>query len=192
MNTIHNEKMLLQHMADGDEKAFVQLYTNHRDFLYRFILKFVKSPELAEDLTQETFIRIWEHRSDLVKLDSFKAYVFTIGRNHTLNFLKKATKENAAKGEILRHYQPDQSTSEDKLVSDEYKKFIQDVLNSMPPQTREVFRLCREQSKSYDEVAAILGISRSAVKKHMVRSHKTFKDMLSPGTPVAVLLALLF
>lgn len=180
-------------MADGDEKAFGDLYNGYHTILYRFVLKFVKSPDLAEDLTQEVFINIWELRSGLTKIDSFRAYLFTAGRNHTLNFLKKASKENAAKGEILRHYNQLQENTEDKLLSEEYRKFIADVLNSLPPQTREIFRLCREQYKSYDEVAAILGISRNAVKKHMVRSHKTFKDLLGdkPVIPMGVLLILL-
>jgi RNA polymerase sigma-70 factor (family 1) len=177
-------------LADGDENAFGQLYTNHHDYLYKFILKYVKSPDIAEDLTQETFIRLWEFRNRLTKVDSFKAYLFTAGRNHTLNFLKKASKESAAKGEILRYYRHEPQTTEDKMVSDEYRKFIKDVLDSLPVQTREVFRLCREQNKSYDEVATILGISRNAVKKHMVRSHKTFKDLMGDNADVPLIILL--
>jgi RNA polymerase sigma-70 factor (family 1) len=188
---LHNEKTLLKQMAEGDEISFGHIYKAYHNFLYRFILKFVKSPDLAEDLTQEIFIRIWELRKEMKKVDSFQAYLFITARNHTLNFLKKVSKENIAKAEIMRHYKPVQRMADDELLSAEYRQFIQNVLDSLPAQTREVFRLSREQYKSYDEVAALLGISRHAVKKHMVRSHKKFKDLLGDETDISLSLALL-
>ena len=175
---LHNEKTLLKRMAEGDEISFSKIYEAYRELLYRFILRFVKSPDLADDLTQEIFIRIWEIRKEMEKVDSFQAYLFMTGRNHTLNFLKKISKENAGKAEIMRHYKPVPKMADDELLSAEYRQFIQIVLDSLPAQTREIFRLSREQYKSYDEVAALLGISRHAVKKHMVRSHKKFRDLL--------------
>lgn len=181
-------------MSEGDSSSFEQIYEKYNDPLYHFTLKFVKSPELADDLTQEVFIHIWELRDQMPKVDNLRAYLFTMCRNHALNFLKKASKENVAMGEMLRHYHPDQKNSDDKLVSEDYRLFIKNVLNSLPAQTREIFRLCREEYKSYDEVAALLGISRSAVKKHMVRTHKAFKDRLGDetGLPLGVLLFLFF
>jgi RNA polymerase sigma-70 factor (family 1) len=177
--TAYNEKTLLLHVAKGDEKAFEKLYTTHIDFIYRFILKFVKSPELAEDLTQETFIKIWESEVQLADVRSFKDYLFIAARNNAFNFLKRASRENIAKGEILRHYQqPVAEESLDRLVSKNYMEFIQEVLDSLPAQTRQIFLLCREQNKSYDEVATLMGISRNTVKKHMVRSNKTFTNLL--------------
>lgn len=175
---IHNEKLLLQKIAEGDEDSFAQIYGAYHESLSLFVLKFVKSKELSNDIIQEVFIRIWEHRSELPEIDSFKAYLFTIARNLTLNFLKKASRQNAVIAEIARNYKPVACIGEDRLLSNQYKQFIEEVLQSLPPQTRTVFRLCREEEKSYDEVAACLGISRNAVKKHIVRSHKFFKEQL--------------
>ena len=189
----YNDNDLLLKVANGDEKAFEYLYTKHIEFLYGFILKYVKSPNLAEDLAQDTFIRIWEKKEQLEGVNSFKDYLFIAGRNLTFNFLKKASRENVAIGEILRHYQQSSSTDDDSLLMKEYNQFIQKVLQSLPAQTREVFQLCREQNRSYDEVAALLGISRNTVKKHMVRSHKSFTDLMgkNPNLPFLLLLVLL-
>lgn len=191
VTTAYNEKTLLQQVSGGDERAFERLYTNHLDFLYGFILKYVKSPDLAEDLTQETFIRLWENRTALAEVESFKNYLFIAGRNITFNFLKRASRENIAKGEILHHYRPSSGEVADKLIMKEYTQWVQTVLNSLPPQTREVFRLCREQNKTYEEVAAILGISRNTVKKHMVRSHKNFTDLLGKKINITLIALIL-
>lgn len=184
--------MLLQKVANDDEAAFAEMYEAYRHYLFLFVLKYVKSGELANDLMQEVFIRIWEHRKEIAALDSFQAYILTAARNHTLNFLKRASRETAAKAEIIRNYKPLQCNADDQLLSNQYRKFIEEVLQLLPPQTRTVFQLCREEEKSYDEVAACLGISRNAVKKHIVRSHKFFKEQLLNHTDLqfAILFAL--
>lgn len=178
LTNLHNEQLLLQKIAESDEASFAEIYEVYSDPLNQFVLKYVKSKELSNDIIQEVFIRIWEHRDELPAIESFKAYLFTIARNLTLNFLKRASKENTVKAEIARNYKSVFCITEDRLLSDQYKQFIEEVLQSLPPQTRTVFRLCREEEKSYDEVAACLGISRNAVKKHIVRSHKFFKEQL--------------
>jgi RNA polymerase sigma-70 factor (family 1) len=190
LTTAYNEKMLLQKVAEGDGKAFESLYIEHLSFLYRFILKYVKSPDLAEDLSQETFVRIWEHREHLAEISSFKNYLFITGRNITFNFLRKASVEKTALGEIFRHYRPLNDEVTDNLLTKEYNELIKRVLDSMPAQTKEVFHLCRLQDKSYEEVAALLGISRNTVKKHMVRTHKNFTNLL--GKDLILLLLVIF
>ncbi len=94
-------------------------------------------------------------------------------------------------GEIARHYSLNQTPADGKLLSQDYLNYIRQVLSSLPPQTREVFRLCREQNQSYDEVAGILGISRNAVKKHIVRSNKVFKRSIQDELDISVMFLLL-
>lgn len=192
LNPLYDERTILKKMSEGDVSSFETIYNEYSDPLYDFTLKFVKSPELADDLTQEVFIHLWELRVQMTKVENLRAYLFTMCRNHILNFLKKASRETVAIGQMLRYYRPDQEKADDKLVSEDYRQFIKNVLDSLPAQTREIFRLCREEYKSYDEVAALLGISRNAVKKHMVRSHKSFKDRLGnePGISLSILLFL--
>jgi len=175
---LDTEVKLLKKMSEDDENSFEIIYNRHHILIYRYVLNFVKSPEIAEDLTQEVFIRIWELRKDLVNIKSLRAYLIAIGRNHAINFLKKASNENNKKAEILLFYQNSNNSSDYKLLSSEYKEFIQNVLNSLPVQTRQVFKLCREQDKSYDEISNLLNISSNTVKKHIVRTHKLFKKKL--------------
>ncbi|HEY0670488.1 MAG TPA: RNA polymerase sigma-70 factor [Sphingobacteriaceae bacterium] len=173
-----NEDILLKKVSENDLKAFSDLFNCYSSAVYQFIYKFVKSPELSDDLSQEVFIKIWENRKNLAEVKAFRSYVFTLAKNHTLNFLKRASREDAAKSEILRNYTYDSNPVEDALLNREYFKYLEGLLLMLTPQSREVFKLCRQQNMSYDEVAGLLGISRNAVKKHMVRSMKTFRDTL--------------
>ncbi len=170
-----NENELIQKISQDDSIAFEALYNHYRSDIYRFIYKFIKSPELSDDLCQEIFIRIWESRNGLVVIKSFKPYLYTITKNHTLNFLKRASVDSKAMGVIYSTFSEKRNEMEDNLITNEYLNHLRNILNTLPPQSREVFKLCRQQGHSYDEVAQMLGISRSCVKKHMVRSMRTLK-----------------
>jgi RNA polymerase sigma-70 factor (ECF subfamily) len=191
VNPSFDEKALLKQLATGDENAFLLLYRYHEHSLKNFVRKFVKSPELTEDITQEIFIKAWENRNDLAEIRSFRAWLLVVARHHTLNVLKRAAQEEAARSEIIRHFQLLRNEVEEEILSREYQQHLKKLLASLPPQTRKVFRLCREQSKSYEEVAAILGISRNGVKKHIVRGMKTFKDSLRTDLDISLPLLLM-
>lgn len=189
---LENETELLQKAACGDTNAFALLYGHYRSLVYRFIYKYLKSPQLTDDLTQEIFLKVWESKEALMDRQAFKSYLFTISRNHTLNFLKRASIDTTAKSVILSSYKPSDSLEED-LQTKDYLAYLQTLLATLSPQNREVFRLCRQEYKSYDEAAEILGISRSAVKKHMIKSMKTLSDAVKRdlGIPLGIFLAVL-
>lgn len=172
---LHNEQELLTQLAAGDEQAFGTIYRHYIFSVSQFLVKYLKSPQIAEDISQEVFVKIWENRIRMSQVDSFKAYLFVTARNHSLNVLKSASRAAPVMGEIVRHYQLQRSDTEDELLNKEYLQFLQRTIADLPPRSREVFRLCREQGKSYDEVAALLGISRNSVKNHMVHSMKQLK-----------------
>ncbi|WP_198674115.1 RNA polymerase sigma factor [Chitinophaga alhagiae] len=166
---------LLARLVKGEEEAFSALYNRHHAAVAQFIQLLVKSPALAEDLAQETFIRIWEVRAQLAHVQTFKSYLFTAARNHALDCLRRASSELALKGEIIHHFRELRNNTEEEVLTRAYLRHLHRLLDTLPPQTRKVFRLCREQQHSYEEVAEQLGISRNAVKKHMVRAMKTLK-----------------
>jgi len=184
----YNEEELLARLVSDDQEAFTSLYNQYKTTLHLFVLKFIKSPSLAEDITQEVFMKIWEKREQLSAVNSFKDYLFITARNHTLNRLKFIARQEIAVGEIVRNYPNTKNDTSYQLLQQEYGEYIQRVLSSLPERTREVFQLCRVEEKSYDEVAALLGITRHAVKKHMMRSNKAFRDTLGDELNISVVL----
>lgn len=172
---VFSDSELLQQLIGGDEEAFLLLYNHYHRAVFAFVVKYVNSKPLAEDLVQEVFIKIWERKDKLQHVQSLRAYLFATARNHTLNGLKKAFKSEVAMGEVINAFVESRNETEEHLLDKEYVDFLQKVLASLPERSREIFRLCREQSKSYEEVAEIMGISRNAVKNHMVFSLKTLR-----------------
>jgi len=187
-----NENELLLNIYAGDQNSFNILYNHYHHSVSAFALNFVKSPTLAKDLSQEIFLKIWEKRGTLKEVQSFRAYLFIIARNQTLNSLKKSARQGKFMAEIVHHYTSLRSPVEDKILSQEYLQFIDSILDTFSPRTREVFKLCREEEKSYDEAAIQLQISRNAVKNHMVQANKILKSALKKNLGIITSLFISF
>ena len=161
-------------IAEGDEEAFSKVYYHYFPVLYPYVLKLVKVPAMAEDVIQDVFLKIWETRGRLGAVQYFPAYLFSVTRNHTLNILQSVARADHAMSTLVRHFQ--EQRVDDEALSKDYRNFIEGVLGTLSPRSREVFRKCREQIMTYDEVAAEMGISRNAVKKHMVTAIRVLKE----------------
>ena len=170
-----DENTLLTEIANGNEKAFSHLYEKYAPEIRRYVLKFVKSEEHADDICQEIFLKIWGSRETLVSINSFRAYIFIIARNHAFNFLKHAAVEKNVQDEISRRALQLKNETEEAVQTAEYFQYLEMMLSKIPERSREVFELCRENGNSYHETAEQLGISNNAVKKHMVRTMKLLK-----------------
>jgi RNA polymerase sigma-70 factor (family 1) len=166
------EKDLLEQISMGDERAFSNLYISYFQEIRGYVLKFVKSEAHAEDICQEIFLMIWRNRESLTAVASFKAYIFTIARNRSFNFLKYAARERSIQHEISMSFLPLYNHTDEAFQTTEYIQYMEMMLTKIPIRSREVFELCRENGNSYKETAAQLGISNHAVKKHMVRTMK--------------------
>lgn len=164
------------HIAEGDENAFLIIYNELYDGIYVFILHYVYSPTLAQDLTQDVFLKIWEKRETFGEVNNLKAYIYKIARNLTLDFLKRVNKSKEIFSEINFHFQTSVEVVEEQFQEKEYFEFIKSELENLPLRSQEIFQLCRNEKKSYKEVAGLLGISRETVKHHMVQTMRTMKE----------------
>ncbi|GLU52765.1 RNA polymerase sigma factor [Dyadobacter frigoris] len=186
MSSFIEEKSLIRLISQGDPKAFSQVYDRYKPVLYRLVFNTLKSADLTNDTCQEIFIKIWEDRSRLEDIISFKYYLLSVGKNHTLNVLKKILHEQKRLSTFVRDYNDVNNELEEKVESDEYQEFIDSVLTSLTPQSRKIFSLCRFQGMSYDEAAQMVGVSRNIIKKHMVKTMKVFKAAVEKDLGIAV------
>ena len=185
---------LLAGLTDGSEDAFTMFFERYNRIIYQFIYKYVHSAPLAEDLTQEVFIKIWNNKEQLSEVQSLKGYLLIIARNHTLNSLKAALRSKVAIGEVVRNFVAQRVLTDEHLLNTDYTDFLKRELNKLPERTREIFRQCREEGRTYEEVAEALGISKSAIKNHMVYSMKVLHAAVKKelGISLTIFLAIIY
>lgn len=160
-----NERELLIQVASGNEYAFRKLFMVHHQLLGVHMLRITNSVELAEEIVQDVFLKIWLTRETLVGVDNFKAYLFVISKNHALNCLKKLAKErlliktmgNNGFGDLVPE------TTE----TDMYYNLLDEAIDQLPPQQQKVYLLSRHGRLKYAEIADQLELSRETVKKYL-------------------------
>lgn len=172
----YNEQSVILRLQKGDSDAFRELYNQYHQPLYHYVLRFVKSPALAEDVLQDVFLKIWEIRSRIDPELSFKAYLYRISRNSVFKLLKKIAVDENLRTQVLRQFSQSVADADLKVLWQQYEALLQAAINRLPPQRRKVFKLCREEGKSYEQVAEELGISRNTVKEHMVLAMKLIRE----------------
>lgn len=167
------EKRLLIQLREGDVRAFEQLYFAYSKRLYGNILKMVKSAEMAEEILQEVFQRIWERRTSIDVDKSFKSFLFTIAKHLVCDFFYQQTKRRDIEAHLVIMSTELYQHIDEELDYKESETILSDAIAQLPPQRKMVYTLCKIEGKSYEEVGKILGISTSTISDHIVKATKS-------------------
>jgi len=162
----YDEKDLLLKAAEGDEFAFERLFLHWHQLLASFIFRITASSELAEDIIQDVFLKIWMSRETLKDIENFKPYLMVISRNHALNVLRTAMREKKRLDKWGKE-NPLTVDPETERIKAMQLTLVDEAINQLPPQQKRVYLLHRHEKFTYKQIAAKLGISRETVKDHI-------------------------
>ncbi|MGF7038931.1 RNA polymerase sigma factor [Mucilaginibacter lappiensis] len=187
-----NERELLIQVASGNEYAFRKLFMVHHQLLGVHMLRITNSVELAEEIVQDVFLKIWLTRETLVGVDNFKAYLFVISKNHALNCLKKLAKERllikTMENNGFEALVPETIDTD----TDMYYNLLDEAIDQLPPQQQKVYLLSRHGRLKYAEIADQLELSRETVKKYLQIATTSITEYVHEHLEVtALLLAML-
>jgi RNA polymerase sigma-70 factor (family 1) len=170
----------LQQIAAGDQSAFRQVYLSFYKRLYQFAIAIVKTREPAEEIVEDVFIRIWQHREGLPSIRDLRVYLYTATKNTALNYLSKKARESIT--EPFDHIQIELNSSsitpEQILITAEMFKKIQKTVEALPPRCKMIFKLVREDGLRYKEIAEILNISVNTIDAQMAIAVKRIASAL--------------
>ncbi len=190
----YNEAELLKRLAAGDQYAFKEIFEQHWDQIHAVGLKILKSPELAKDLAQDTFMKVWNNREQLREVKSFRAYLNVLSRNLAIDHLRR--KVFAAENEeyLVSYFAEDAATPGEDAEYRELEQLLHNAVDHLPPQMQQVFRLSRFEGLSHAEIAERMNITRVTSKSYMVRALAAVRKYLSQYQyePLICWLALFF
>ena len=165
-NDIEGERQILEAVAAGDEKAFRALVEGYWSRVYFNTLTLVKSTAVAQDLTQDIFLKIWLQREKLREVQIFSNYIYVVGRNQVIAALRKKIIDTAAADTTA--LREDLLSPDLRLEGKDAYKMLMEGVERLTPQQKLVFRLSRLEGLSHEEIAQQLGLSKNTVKVHMV------------------------
>ncbi|SKB28286.1 RNA polymerase sigma-70 factor, ECF subfamily [Parapedobacter luteus] len=165
---------LLAELARDNPVALESLMVRYEARIYQFVLKLLKSAELAEEITQDVFIKLWESRAMLGEIDSIAAWMYTIGRNRALNSLKEIAARHLREEQFAALATLEADGEHDILWKD-YQGLLASFIEQLPPRRREILKLKIEQGLTTEEISKSLNISPHTVKHQLGKSYLTLR-----------------
>lgn len=170
------DKLIIEKLKQGDEKAFKYIYDCYYVFLCRFANQLLHDPALAEEIVDDTIFYLWEHRLEVEITYSVRAYLIRAVRNRSLNELNSlrhreelrfssfTLPENREFLDMV--FDPDEHPL-GYLLERELEDELMKSIEELPEECRAVFKKSRLEQKKYEEIAAELNISVNTVKYHI-------------------------
>ena len=146
--------------------------------LYRLALRITLNPAEAEDIVQETMIKVWNRREQWEQIESIEAFFLTICRNLSLDKMRNMENQNQSLEEADNDA-PDHSYSsnpEEQAMQQDRIELIRRLINQLPEKQRSVMQLRDFEGKSYKEIAAIMSISEEQVKINIFRARQAIRQ----------------
>lgn len=188
---------LFQSLAQGDEKAYEIVFHLYFPRLYAFSYKILNDSELAKDVVQNVFIKIWETRS-VFNFDHPEAFMYQMVRNASLNYIRHLKVVDNLKLKVKDQYLGEELYYIDMagnnpyiLIEKELEERIHEIMESLPNRCLAVFRLSRLEGMKNLEIAAHLGISIKAVEKQISKALQIYRHNFADYLPLHIILLVL-
>lgn len=169
------EKILIEALKKGEEKAFRYLFDRHYVVLCKFANGFLHDSFWAESIVDDIFFHLWEIRDNLEIKTSIRSYLLQSVRNRCINYMQSAKVKHEISISIFPletmdeniFFKENHSSLLGFLLEKELENKICEVIKKMPEDTFSVFKKSRYENKKNEEIASDLGISVNTVKYHM-------------------------
>lgn len=156
-------------LSEGEEKAFRKLFDALFPKLSQFAFSLVKSHDVAKEIVDEIFIRLWNNRANIPQIDNILIYLYKATKNAALNHLSRSAFKNMHEPfDEIEIELKDEQDPESLMITREMHHLIRKAIDALPPRCKMVFKLVREDGLKYKEVAEVLNISVKTVDAQMV------------------------
>jgi RNA polymerase sigma-70 factor (ECF subfamily) len=183
-----SDEELIERFQKGDREAFEQIVARYKDQLLNFAYRFLGSRQEAEDVVQDTFLRVYRNRKAYRRVARFSTWIYTIAGNLAKTELRKRKRRKLFSISDLGFEEKDYEISdltynpEDDVEGTLKEEIIQKEIERLPPKFREVIILRDVQGLSYEEIALILripiGTVKSRVNRARLRLQRRLKEIL--------------
>lgn len=179
MNKVDDQKLLslIEGIREGEEKAFKEFFFIMQPHIFYYTFRLTSDKQAAEDLTQETFIKFWLCSERLNTELSFKAYLYKIARNLTLNYINRKPPVSYINEE--KNFLVMLSNADKELDNVFFMDDCQKAIETLPQRCRETFVLSRFGGFDYSEIAEIMNVSLQTVKNQINKAISVLKTLLS-------------
>lgn len=184
------DALLMLRVREGDEESFRVLLDKHRKTVIRFVYRMVQDHAVAEEISQEVFLRVYRSRDSYQPAAKFTTWLFRIATNLALNRLRDGKKERGHQrldapremgndGDRAREVIDRTPSAEQEMVRESRLKEVRDAIALLPEKQRAAILMHKYEEMEYSQIANVLECSESAVKSLLFRAYETLRGRLA-------------
>ena len=179
-------------LQEGSREAFDTIHMHYADHVFSFCMTQIRNRMQAQDIVQDTFMKLWEKRRDLDPNGNLRALILTIARHRIIDvFRKQVYQVRYEDYSILSDCHESEMSTDRQLVYNEFVLCVERCKQHLTPREAEIFEMSREKNLSIKDIAKKLNLSPQTVKNHLTSSLKIFRSELLKGYILTLLLILL-
>ncbi|HCC52396.1 MAG TPA: RNA polymerase sigma-70 factor [Porphyromonadaceae bacterium] len=182
------EQSLIQALKQGSHKAFDRIYQMYSKRLYAYSLQFTKSPEEAEDIVQDVFVKIWTNRDHIRQNETLRSLLFIMAKHHLINAYRSRLNHPVYEEYVKYTETLSADDAHYNLEYNEFAQYVRSTIRTLPPTQQKVIVLSRMQQLSNKEIAEKLSLSKQTVKNQLSLGLKSLKDKLGEVSFILTLL----
>ena len=177
---------LVRRARRGDYRAFYLLVIKYQSRVVSVAFKYVKEIQLAEDISQEAFIKAYRAIDSFREESAFYTCIYRITANTAMNYLTSKTRRNESnfsdlvKDESLQFEIPSADTPEEILMADDLRKIILKALTTLPEDTRTALSLREFEGFNYEEISKIMNCPVGTVRSRIFRGREVLEETIKP------------
>lgn len=176
VTNIHNDKQLLQLVAQGDGPAFAELMERYHAPAFRVVMKLLQDRWAAEDVVQDIFLKVWLSRETLPEVENFHGWLLTLATHKVYDQVRRYQRESAH----LQRWQKELNITADTAMSagrpvSDFEELVTQAMARLSPKQQRVFTYIKKEGYSRQETAAIMNISPETVKTHLEQAMRTIR-----------------
>lgn len=181
---MHNEPYtdteLFRLIAEGDETAFRLLFHRYVPELRPLIMHITKTASVAEDIIQETFLRLWISRDKLVSIENPRSWLLRIVFYQSFSYLRRQGVHTRAMDVMASRQDAEDvhNPTEETLAYHQVLHLVEEAVQQLPPQARRIYVMSREKGLRIPEIAQALMLSPNTVKNSLVSSLKIIRKRI--------------
>jgi RNA polymerase sigma-70 factor (ECF subfamily) len=185
------EKLHLIQLSRGNMESFVYFHKKYQAKVYQYSLRFVRNKEIAEEITSDVFLKLWEKRTQLKTDNSLDGLIFKITKDYSISYLRKVAKSKSLRNLYIQNYLSSTvNPIEEAYFLRENLAIATAAIEQLPPKCKEVFRLRYMDNLSLIQIAEKLKISSNTVQNHLQKGKQIVKSYLQQHSDLVLFISI--
>ncbi len=176
---INSEDRFIQGLKNGDEKVFEELFKAYYAPLCEYCLRYVSDADMAEEIVQDLFFKMWVKRDELNINVSIKSYFYISLRNHALNYINRLKIQDRYNQFVEIRTKNEVDYPIDVLEEKDMERIMKQAIAMLPEKRREIFEMSRFEELKYSEIAEKLNVSVKTVESQMSKALEHMRKVLA-------------